>query len=246
MVFAIIPDQLAGDNMNIFITGTSSGLGEAFANYFSATDANLYGLGRTALPKAGYQYVQADIADFTALQTTLHALFDGIKTVDLVVLNAGVLGRIQDISNCEMKQLKFEMDVNMWANKVILDFFIRNTIALKQVIAVSSGASVNGSLGWNGYSLSKAALNMLIKLYAAEMKNTHLCALAPGLVKTKMLNGILYGDHDTTRYTSVQRLRESEAAGMVFPPDETVLQIMKVMPKILEQESGSFVDIRDL
>ena len=173
-------------------------------------------------------------------------MFKDVRCVDLIVLNAGVLGRIQDTSECEMSQLKKEMDINMWANKTILDFFIHNKIEVKQVIAISSGASVNGSLGWNGYSLSKAALNMLIKLYAAEMKQTHLLSLAPGLVKTDMIDSILDGDHDTVRYSSVQSLRDSEAQGLVYTPEVIVKKIQALIPQLLKQESGSFVDIRSL
>ena len=40
--------------------------------------------------------------------------------------------------------------------------------------------------GWNGYALSKAALNMMMKLYAAERPGTDFSALAPGLVDTAM------------------------------------------------------------
>lgn len=232
--------------MNVFITGSSKGLGKAFSEHFLEEYTNVYGLGRTPSTDAITGYLQVDIANTTALHSALHRVMDGVDVLDLVILNAGTLGRIQDMSQCSLEQLKSEMDVNMWANKTILDFFIQNRIVVKQVIAISSGASVNGSLGWNGYSLSKAALNMLIKLYAAEMKETHLCALAPGLVKTEMLEGILDGDHDTTRYSSVQALRESDDAGMVLSPKATVARIMAVMPKVLKSESGAFLDVRML
>lgn len=232
--------------MNVFVTGSTRGLGAAFVNHFMHSDATVYGIGRSALANTGYHYRQVDVADFDALQKELATLFENTGAIDLLILNAGVLGHIRDTSQCSMQQLKYEMDVNMWANKVILDFFIHNAIPVRQVIAISSGASINGSLGWNGYSLSKAALNMLIKLYAAEMTDTHLCALAPGLVKTKMLNGILHGNHDTTRYTSVQTLRESEDAGIVLPPETVVEKIMEAMPKILKSTSGAFLDIRNL
>lgn len=232
--------------MNVFITGSSKGLGEAFAKHFLKEKVTLYGIGRSVLVEPGYEYRQVDISDLASLHDSIQALLGDVRMLDLVLLNAGVLGRIQDTSACSLEQLKYEMDVNMWANKVILDCLIHADIEVKQVIAISSGASVNGSLGWNGYSLSKAALNMLIKLYAAEMEETHLCALAPGLVKTEMLQSILEGDHDTSRYTSVQTLRDSEVAGMVQTTEETVERIIKAMPEISSHESGAFLDIRAL
>ncbi len=232
--------------MNIFVTGSSRGLGEAFVNHYLTLGCKVLGIGRSEVERRDYLYRRVDISDEKELKKLLEEMFQEISTLDLIVLNAGILGRIQDVSACDMKQLKKEMDVNMWANKTILDFFIEKKIPVKQVIAISSGASVNGSLGWNGYSLSKAALNMLIKLYASEMKQTHLTALAPGLVKTEMLDSILHGSHDTARYTSVQSLRDSEAAGLVYTPKAVVEKIVSYLPRIRKESSGSFVDIRDL
>jgi len=231
--------------MKVFITGSSRGLGEAFVDHY-INSADVYGLGRSEIKRDDYFYEQVDISDEDALETSLKRLFENVKSLDLIVLNAGVLGRIQDTSECEIGQLKKEMDINMWANKTILDFFIKNKIEVKQVIAISSGASVNGSLGWNGYSLSKAALNMLIKLYAAEMKETHLTSLAPGLIKTEMLDSILEGDHDTQKYTSVQSLRDSDEKGLVYWPEVIVKKIIEVIPVLLKSASGSFLDIREL
>lgn len=232
--------------MNVCITGSSRGLGEAFVHKYLEKGANLYGLGRSEVTDKRYRYARVDIADFDTLKKGLESLLDGVESLDLLVLNAGILGRIQDISLCTMDQLKKEMDVNMWANKIILDFIIDKKIRVQQVIAISSGASVNGSLGWNGYSLSKAALNMLIKLYAAEMRETHLSAIAPGLVKTEMIDSILLGDHDVNRYTSVQSLRESEKAGLILSAEQTVEKIFSLLPRLLQEESGSYVDIRTM
>ncbi len=232
--------------MNVCITGSSRGLGKAFVENFLSKGEKVYGLGRSEVLDKRYRYAQVDIADLDALKKVLESLLDGVESLELLVLNAGILGRIQDISLCTMEQLKKEMDVNMWANKVILDFIIAKKIKVKQVIAVSSGASVNGSLGWNGYSLSKAALNMLIKLYAAEMRETHLSAIAPGLVKTEMIDSILLGDHDVKRYTSVQSLRDSEKRGLVLSAKQTAAKISLLLPRLLQEESGSFIDIRTL
>lgn len=232
--------------MNVCITGSSRGLGAAFVQKYLDEGAKVYGLSSSEVTDKRYRYAQVDIADFDALKKGLEGLLCGVKSLDLLVLNAGILGRIQDISLCTMDQLKKEMDVNMWANKVILDFLIDKKIDVKQVIAISSGASVNGSLGWNGYSLSKAALNMLIKLYAAEMRQTHLSAIAPGLVKTEMIDSILLGDHDVKRYASVQSLRDSEKAGLILTAEQTAEKISSLLPRLLQEESGSYIDIRTM
>jgi alcohol dehydrogenase len=233
--------------MNVFVTGSSSGLGHALVDHYLSKGEECFGLSRSTPENAAlYRFEPCDVARPEAIEHAMEQLFEGVKRVDLVYLNAGTLGRIQDMSACGLDELKRQMDINLWANKVILDFFISHAIEVGQVVAISSGASVNGSLGWNGYSLSKAALNMMMKLYAREMTGTHLCALAPGLIETPMLGSILYGDHDTQRYTSVQVLRDAKESGGVMRPDEAAAAIDGVLETVRTRESGAFLDIRQM
>lgn len=233
--------------MNVLITGSSSGLGYALTEHYLEKGDDVYGLSRRTPDNHGrYRFASCDVADFGALEKTLQTLLAGVSKLDIVFLNAGALGRIQDMSRCSMEALKAQMDTNLWANKVILDFLIEKGMDAEQVIAISSGASQSGSLGWNGYSLSKAALNMMMKLYANEMPRTHLCALAPGLIETPMLGSILYGDHDTERYTTVERLRQSKEEGGVQSPSECAERLDESLATLRSYPSGAFVDIRTL
>lgn len=233
--------------MNILVTGSSSGLGYALTEYYRAKGDVVYGLSRrTPENVSAYYFQPCDLSELERIRSCVASLLEGCERLDVVYLNAGTLGRIQDMSECSVESLKEQMDVNLWANKVILDTLIELEIDVKQIIAISSGASQSGSLGWNGYSLSKAALNMLVKLYAEEMGETHLVALAPGLVETPMLGSILYGDHDTQRYRTVERLRGSKEEGLVLSPEATAALIDTHRGALQEYESGAYVDIRDL
>jgi len=124
-----------------------------------------------------------------------------------VVLNAGVLGEFGDMREIPLRKFREVMDVNVWANKVILDTLLDLGIEIKQIIGISSGAAVNCNRGWNAYAISKAALNCLLRLYAREMEGTHIVALAPGLVLTPMLEEVMR--QDERLYPSVKRIKES-------------------------------------
>ena len=87
--------------------------------------------------------------------------------------------------------------------------------------------------------LSKASLNMLLNLYSSE-RETHFFAVAPGLVKTPMLESIFH-NFDTPDFPSVKRLKESSK----FTSSESAKILMKFFPKLLETESGRYVDIRN-
>lgn len=231
--------------MNVLITGTRSGLGYALASFYIERGDRVYGLSRRTPDNADrYSFHVADLADPGATVHALCAICPG--KLDLVLLNAGTLGSVGAVSKTSMQEMKRQMDVNVWGNKSVLDYLIQHKVRVEQVIAISSGASISGNLGWNGYSLSKAALNMLIKLYASEMTDTHLCALAPGLVGTPMLESIVNGSHDTTRYATVQTIRESQEKGLVQSPASTAERIDSVRTTLRSYPSGEYLDIRNI
>jgi len=90
----------------------------------------------------------------------------------LVVLNAGILPAFADLKDTGMADIKDSMQVNVWANKVLLDYLLATIPEIKQVIGISSGASQSGHRGWNAYAISKAALNMLLALYSFHRFST--------------------------------------------------------------------------
>ncbi|MGY6588903.1 MAG: SDR family NAD(P)-dependent oxidoreductase [Wenzhouxiangella sp.] len=237
--------------MNVFITGNSSGLGLGFTEELMARDAIVWGMSRRGCPlKAKHDDVlrdrQQDLGNLNQIEEGLDRLLSDCLRLDLVILNAGILGRIQDIAQTDVHDLEHIMRVNVWSNKLILDWLIERQIPVRQVLAISSGAAVNLSYGWGGYSLSKAALNNLVKLYAHEMPDTHLTAFAPGLVDTAMQD-YLCGEVDSAEYPSVQKLKD--ARGTEHMPDsrQAAARILDLLDELRDQhESGSFVDIRTM
>ncbi|WP_200762884.1 SDR family NAD(P)-dependent oxidoreductase [Nitrosophilus alvini] len=225
--------------MRVFITGIGSGIGEALAKEYLKRGDEVYALGRykpkTLENEDNLYFRRLDLFAHEKIEKELLELLP--ECIDIAILNAGMLGDIKDMSETSLYELKTVMDLNVWSNKVILDFF--KNINIKQVVAISSGAAVNGSRGWSGYSISKAALNMLIKLYAREMSNTHLSALAPGLVATPMLGHILE-NIDEEKYPSVKRLKESPK----LSPEESAKMLIETFVKLLKYESGEFHDVR--
>jgi len=228
--------------MNLFITGIGSGLGKALVEEAISRGYKVYALSRH-LPESlerKVKFVRCDLKELERVQSKVMKLLESVESLDLVILNAGVLGGFGDMHDIPLHRFYEVMDVNVWANKVILDTLIDMKIPVKQVIAISSGAAHNCNRGWNAYSISKAALNCLVKLYAREMENTHLVALAPGLVLTPMLEEVM--KQDPEKYPSVKRIREADKR----TPEEAAKLILDLLRKLREFESGSFVDVRKI
>ncbi|MDH5718171.1 MAG: SDR family NAD(P)-dependent oxidoreductase [Spirochaetia bacterium] len=238
------------ENKTAFITGISSGLGEALALNYLDSGWNVIGLSRRN-PKWGYEkenlhFQSVNLAKFDEIERNLEGLFEHTKSIDIAILNAAILGEISDLAEADLTEVKKIMDVNVWANKIIFDFFIHSKINVKQIVAISSGASKSGGRGWNGYGISKAALNMLVQLYASEMPETHITALAPGLIDSSMQEYISSLSHDTAeKFPTVKRLKEARGTNDMPKPKEAAKKIISFLPKLLTMPSGKYYDIRD-
>lgn len=232
----------------VFITGISRGLGAALAEQFLASGARVYGCSRHE-PEAlkdhpGLRFFPLDLADAEKGPGRLESALEDCGDLDLVVLNAGVLGEIRNCLDTPLADLRAIMEVNLWANQWILKAVFGRGRAVGQVVAVSSGAAVNAYAGWGGYNISKAALNMFIGVLAAEHPETHFTALAPGLVDTAMQD-YLTSLPDEERYAAVKRLKEAKAAGKMPTPAAAAGEIIRILPELRSGKSGCFADLRD-
>jgi len=244
----------------VFITGTSRGLGKGLAKAF-LEEHNVIGLsrGESSLIKeypAKYEHIYFNLEHLTKIGPTLEDFFEKKRQqypieLHYLILNSGILGEIKDIQDTSLEEIQVVMNINLWANKIILDTLFR--LEKKRIIqgpvkilAISSGASISGNRGWNAYAISKASLNMLIKLYAAEMPNKTFIALAPGLVHTDMQDLILQQNVDLDKYPSFKRLIEARGTEMMPGPEEVGLKIYRMLDKIFSFESGSYIDIRKI
>lgn len=232
----------------ILITGVSSGLGHGLAKCYLEMGAKVYGCSRRSpvdLIEQGLNFCGLDLSQQTESEPKFCQWIQGIESFDCVILNAGILGKIKDIQDCSTEALKEIMEINVWSNKWILDVCLAEDRSIKQVIGISSGASLSGSRGWNGYSLSKAALNMLIKLYAGECPHTHFTSFAPGLVDTAMQDYLTSLPEDP-RYTPIEILKAAKGTEAMPSGYECAKKLIEAFPRLLEKESGGYADIRKL
>ncbi len=235
---------------SVLITGNSSGLGHGLTLEFLARGYQVYGLSRRGWPgkrDSGLHEVLCDLARSTRIVPSLESLLGKKKRLDVVVLNAGVLAEIRDISDTPLEDIQKVMDINVWANKIVLDWLHDRDLKIKQIVTISSGAAVDAKRGWGAYSLSKSALNMLTKLYVPEFPQTHLCALAPGLVDTAMQEYLCDPDAvDAQRFPSLQKLRDARGTERMPTPREAARRLVKLLPKLKDYPSGGFADVRTM
>lgn len=228
---------------NVLITGIGSGLGEALAREYLEQGYQVYAIGRT-FPKMldahpHFFFFPYDLSKTFMLKDTIKDFVQG-HDFEIAILNAGVLGDIKILSQTELPQLKEVMELNVWANKELIDT-LSSFSNVTQIVGISSGAAVNGSKGWGAYSLSKAGLNMLLNVYAKELPDIHFTALAPGVIKTPMVEHII-NEVDDEVFTSAKKLKE----GHIQTAQEAAKRLITTFPKLLDYESGRFLDVRTM
>jgi len=232
----------------ICITGVSSGLGHGLAKVYLEQGAEVYGCSRrepTDLTAKGLHFAPVDLSDPVAGPPAFAGLIDSVEHFDLVILNAGKLGQIRDMQATPLDDLRETMEINVWSNKWLLDTLFSGMRTIDQIVAISSGASQSGSRGWNGYSVSKAALNMLIKLYAGEQAATHFTSLAPGLVDTAMQDYLTNLPEDD-RYAPLEILKAAKGTEKMPDGETCARQLIEAFPGLKARPSGEFADIRKL
>lgn len=235
--------------MKILITGTSKGLGGALAAHYLENGHTVYGISRkrnSGLEKyTAFHFISQDLAEFDQMENNISGFLKKAGRLDLAVLNAGVLGEIKDMKECSLEEIKRVMDINVWSNKILIDLLISNLESIIQIAAISSGASVYGNRGWNAYSISKAALNMMIKLYSREQAGIHFSSVAPGLIDSEMQDYIYSLPYDQ-RFPSLEKLKKAKSSGQMPKPGEAAQILAKSLEKALREESGAFFDVREM
>lgn len=229
---------------NVFVTGISSGPEQGLAKVYLERGCTVFGVSRRGATFADKHLhdKKTDLTNLDAIPGVLDSLL-GNAEVDLAILNAGMLGEFKPMPDIGLDELRQAMDINVWANKVMLDWFAAHHPP-RQVVLISSGAAITGWKGWGTYALSKAALNMLAQLYAHDMPETHIAALAPGLVHSAMQDQI-YANVDEKRFPSVKQLKAARNTPDMPEPEEAARLIADVIEQLPDRiESGQYIDVR--
>ncbi len=183
------------------ITGTSSGLGEAFAKSLLDLGWKVYGISRRTNENlvAHSEFVQINIDLAKPLDTQLLTSTILEKKIDLLVNNAGCyISEQAGTWNDEIYKKTFA--VNYVAPLHLLSYFAAK-LASGMVISTLSAAS---HVGWDFYSYygaSKAALWLHMKGFAQGNPEIQCLSLHPSMIKTEMTDQIVdWTDEDRTHF----------------------------------------------
>ncbi len=183
----------------VFITGASSGIGEALAVWYAAQGARLglaarRGDALTALNErlgGGHACYPLDVADAPALHAAATDFVARFGAPDIVIASAGVSAGT--LTECEEDLAVFRriMDINVYGMAATFAPFIpamRAASGERRLVGIASVAGIRGLPGAEAYSASKAAAIAYLESLRLEMRahGIRVVTIAPGYIETPM------------------------------------------------------------
>ncbi|HLO64454.1 MAG TPA: SDR family oxidoreductase [Azonexus sp.] len=185
--------------MKVFITGASSGIGEALAVYYAAQGATLGLVARRAdflrglneRLGGGHACYPLDVTDAPALHDAASDFMRRFGAPHIVIANAGVSAGT--LTECEEDLAVFRrvMDINVYGMAATFAPFIPAMQAAggeRRLAGIASVAGIRGLPGAEAYSASKAAAIAYLESLRLEMRpyGIKVVTIAPGYIETPM------------------------------------------------------------
>jgi len=184
------------------VTGASRGIGAATAEALAAAGAHVILVARTAnaleevedrIHAAGGSATIAplDLIDGTSIPKLAEAVSQRWEALDILVLNAGMLGSLTPVEHIDVKEYGRVLATNLLAPQGLLATFDPMIRKSERADIVGITSSVGGSprAFWGAYSSSKAAFDNLLGAYADETEHTkriRVHIVDPGATRTRM------------------------------------------------------------
>ncbi|MBI5164825.1 MAG: SDR family NAD(P)-dependent oxidoreductase [Magnetospirillum sp.] len=186
------------------VTGASRGIGRAVARRFAAEGAQVICLARTqaALEELDDEIraagglapvlVPQDLRDFDKIDAIAAALYQRFGRLDVLVGNAAVIGGgLGPVGDLAPKHFHEVFDVNVTANWRLIRACgpLLRMSAAGRAIFVTSGVTREVFPYWGPYAATKAALETLVRTWAAEVVNIsdiRANLIDPGKVATRL------------------------------------------------------------
>ena len=184
------------------VTGASRGIGAATAEALAEAGAHviLTARGASALEQVEERIHAAggsatiapmDLNDAENIQKLAQAVAERWGSLDILVLNAAMLGSLSPVEHLDAKELEKVFKLNVLANQAMIAAFdpLLRRAEKADVIGVTSSVGDEPRAFWGGYGASKAAFNTLLGAYADETEyagKLRVQIVDPGATRTRM------------------------------------------------------------
>ncbi len=239
----MVSEDLAGQVA--LVTGASRGIGAAIAEALAARGAHVVITARTPggleeledrIHEAGGSATIAplDLTDGDSIARLATAMAERWQHLDMLVLNAAMLGTLTPVGAIDSKEFNKLLTLNLVAQQALIANFdpLLRRAPGGRLLALSSSVARDPRAYWGAYAASKAALEVLVTSYGAEMRNisnVRTAILDPGGTRTQM-RARAYPGEDPQSIKDPAAVGEYVAKLMIAGFDSTAFH---ALPKVM-------------
>ena len=247
-----------------FITGATSGIGEACARKFAEGGYRLIITGRnaektealkTALEATGTEVrsLVFDVRDAAAAKAAVESLDEDWATPDVLINNAGLALGLEKEYEGDMADWDTMIDTNIKGLLTMTRLIVPGMVARNagHIINIGSVAGDAAYAGGNVYCATKAAVKTITDGLRIDVAETALRVtnIKPGLVETNFSRVRFHGDCERADkvYKGIQPLTGTDIADVAFyvASAPAHVQIAEVLVLATHQASGSIIHRED-
>lgn len=192
----------------VYITGASSGIGQALAARFRAAGWRLALVARRVVeteawcgqqgwPEDSWAVYGADVRDTDAAVAAGHACLARQGLPDAVIANAGVSIGVDTAEREDLEVFRTVMDTNLLGMAASFHPFLKPLRERRRgtLVGIASVAAIRGLPGHGAYCASKAGVVSYCESLRGELRacGVRVVTIVPGYVATPLTAGNTYG-----------------------------------------------------
>ncbi|MDD3397047.1 MAG: SDR family NAD(P)-dependent oxidoreductase [Clostridia bacterium] len=227
--------------MVVLITGASSGIGLATANYLTEKGYKVYGLSRKMPENVEFENLVCDVTNYKAVAEKFEYIYNKEGRIDVLINNAG-MGIAGAIEHTEAEDIKKIFDLNVLALinscKCVVPFMRK--CGGGKIINIGSVAGVIPIPFQACYSSTKSAVDIFSTAFGLEVKdfNIQLTTVMPGDTKSnfgfnRVKNTLMQDEYYKSRIdNSIKKMEKDEREGM------SPLCVSEVIYKVIKRKKS--------
>ena len=233
-----------------FITGATSGIGEATARRFADDDIDLVLCGRRTIrlealkaeleKRVEVRTLSFDVGDFAQVQKSISGLEDSWKQIDILVNNAGGAHGLDLLKDGSVEDWEKMIDSNvtglLYVSKLLIPYMIKRQKG--HIVNVGSIAGKQTYAKGTVYCAAKSGVEAISKGMRMELvpEGIKVSNIAPGAVETEFSNVRFKGDLERAKkvYQGYEPLVADDIAECILfcvnAPDHVQIADMTIFP----------------
>jgi 3-hydroxy acid dehydrogenase/malonic semialdehyde reductase len=218
-------------DLTVFITGATSGIGKATAEFLAKHNYRLILCGRnqdrlkelkqTLGKQTAITTLQFDVRDKEAVFSAIESLPENFRDIDVLINNAGNAHGMSSIQDGDINDWDAMLDINvkglLYVSRAILPKMIEKNTGFIVNIGSTAGKEVYPK--GNVYCASKSAVEAINKGMRMDLNqyNIRVSAIHPGLVETAFSDVRFKGDSERARkvYQGYKALQPEDIAEII-------------------------------